>query len=540
VEILRYYISQFLYVLTYPLRMLVYAPQHMFSGMGRLRRISLPARVAILTAVFLIICVAVAVVIFVKSDLRPWEGVKLGWQFWTVITVLVVVIPIVLYKALKLWLEGDVSPFPDIDHAWRAGLAELDRQGLSLSEIPLFLVLGTAGVEHEKALFGASRLNFNVAEVPTGPSPLHWYANADGAYLVCAEASSLSTLAILGRETVAEEKSKRGPTPAPRPAGGANIRGTFAVGASGDDRSDPVAAAPAPVADIRGTMAIGGTGGLGGDVAAETPSAGRRVVKLDQKEAAEQARRLEYLCRLILRVRQPLCPINGVLTLLPFGLIQRSVAESREVQNAVKRDLNSLVRVLMLRCPVTAMVTGLEEEIGFQELVRRVGRDAAMRQRFGKGFNVQNPPLPERLDALATHACGAFEDWVYALFREKKALAKPGNTKLYALLCNIRRNVRSRLANLMVAGYARDSDADAKGEPLMFGGCYFAATGETEDRQAFVKNVFDKLPEQQEELQWTEAAYAQDEKFQRLARLALTFDTLLLATLVALVWYKFW
>jgi hypothetical protein len=172
--------------------------------------------------------------------------------------------------------------------------------------------------------------------------------------------------------------------------------------------------------------------------------------------------------------------------------------------------------------------------------VRRVGRDAAMRQRFGKGFNVQNPPLPERLDALATHACGAFEDWVYALFREKKALAKPGNTKLYALLCNIRRNVRSRLANLMVAGYARDTDADAKSEPLMFGGCYFAATGETEDRQAFVKNVFDKLPEQQEELQWTEAAYAQDEKFQRLARLALTFDTLLLATLVVLVWYKFW
>ena len=475
------------------------------------------------------ICVVVAVVLFLTSDLRPYEGVKLEWGFWTVITILVVVIPVVLYKALKLWLEGDVSPFPDIDHAWRAGLAELDRQGLSLSEIPLFLVLGTGGVEHEKAVFAASRLNFNVAEVPTGPSPLHWYANAEGAYLVCADASNLSKLAVLGRETVAEEKSKRGPTPSPRSGGPADIRGTFAVGASGGDRPEPLAA-PAPVADIRGTMAVGGAGGFGGaEAAVETPSSGRRVVKLEQKEAADQARRLEYLCRLIHRVRQPLCPVNGVLTLLPFGLIQRSVAESREVQSAVKRDLSSLVRVLMLRCPVTAMVTGLEEETGFQELVRRVGRDAAMRQRFGKGFNVQNPPLPERLDALATHACGAFEDWVYALFREKKSLAKPGNTKLYSLLCNIRRNVRSRLASLLAAGYAHDPDLDAKSEPLLFSGCYFAATGETEDRQAFVKNVFDKLPEQQEELQWTAAAYAQDEKFQRLARAAMALDTLLLA-----------
>lgn len=183
------------------------------------------------------------------------------------------------------------------------------------------------------------------------------------------------------------------------------------------------------------------------------------------------------------------------------------------------------------------MVTGLEEETGFQELVRRVGRDAAMGQRFGKGFAVQNPPIAERLDALATHACGAFEDWVYELFREKKALSKPGNTKLYALLCNVRRNVRSRLASLMVAGYATDSESEAKGESLLFGGCYFAATGETEDRQAFVKNVFDKLPDQQEELRWTQAAYAQDAKFQGLTRVALTFDTLLLVALVGLIWY---
>ena len=65
----------------------------------------------------------------------------------------------------------------------------------------------------------------------------------------------------------------------------------------------------------------------------------------------------------------------------------------------------------------------------------------------------------------------------------------------------------------------------ARSEALLFGGCYFAATGETEDRQAFVKAVLEKLPEQQEELQWTEAAYREDQRYQLAARFALAIDT---------------
>ena len=60
----------------------------------------------------------------------------------------------------------------------------------------------------------------------------------------------------------------------------------------------------------------------------------------------------------------------------------------------------------MLRCSVTALVTGIEEESGFRELVRRVGRDKARDSRFGKGFSEDNEPLGERLEALAIHACG--------------------------------------------------------------------------------------------------------------------------------------
>jgi hypothetical protein len=542
---MMYYLNRFLYWVTYPIRALFYAPGKLFSGSRRALGISLPARVAILTFLFLIICVVVSLVIFARSPERSFWGARIGWEFWTVVTVLVILIPLVLYKTLKLWLEGDVSPFPDIDHAWKAGLAALAQQGLDLSQTPLFLILGSHGEVQEKAIFDASRLSLNVREVPQGPAALHWYANPEGVYLVCTDTSSLGRLAALAQDVAAEEISQVVPAaPSIRPSAGDSIRGTIVAGSEGPAVSDePAQPPPGPLSSIRGTMNLretmkvgGGSDAIGsGGVAA----AQKKVIRLEQQEGSEQDRRLEYVCRLIRRVRQPLCPVNGILTLLPFGLLQRSVPEAIEIQKALNKDLSTVTRTLMIRCPVTAMVVGLENESGFRELVRRVGRDRAMGQRFGKGFSVSNPPIPERLEALCAHACGSFEDWVYALFREKDALSKPGNTKLYSLLCKIRRNVKSRLEGLLTAGYAWEEDSD-QGAGFFFSGCYFAATGETEDRQAFVKGVLDKLPDQQEELEWTEAAYREDQKYQSLGQLGLAVDTLLLLGLAAWIAYVWW
>ncbi len=170
--------------------------------------------------------------------------------------------------------------------------------------------------------------------------------------------------------------------------------------------------------DIRGTMVLSHSGPDVGSI--DVPNVPeKRVTKLPQHDAGDLERRLEYVCRLVRRIRQPLCPINGIVTLLPFNLIHRSVPEAIELQRAVQRDLATLQKRLMVRCPVTALVIGLEEEGGFQELVRRVGRDRALNQRFGKGFLLANPPIDERLEAVCAHACGAFEEWVYALFREQ-------------------------------------------------------------------------------------------------------------------------
>ncbi|HEX3726220.1 MAG TPA: hypothetical protein VHV08_08250, partial [Pirellulales bacterium] len=123
---------------------LLLRPLRAFPQLPRkLLGMSLAARAALLIGVFLVCCVVTAYVAFYFSQNRtPWE---LWWRPGriAVLTLLVIVIPLVVYQALRLWLEGETSRFPDIDYAWNAGLAELQRHGLVLTEIPIFLVLGS-------------------------------------------------------------------------------------------------------------------------------------------------------------------------------------------------------------------------------------------------------------------------------------------------------------------------------------------------------------------------------------------------------------
>ncbi len=105
-------------------------------------------------------------------------------------------------------------------------------------------------------------------------------------------------------------------------------------------------------------------------------------------------------------------------------------------------------------------------------------------------------------------------------------------------MCKIRRNVQSRLEAILANAFGFDPDQKSKNQSLLFGGCYFAAAGDTEDRQAFVKGVFDKLPEQQEELEWMDEALALDGKFQSLANVSFAVSTVLLLGLVGIIVWK--
>jgi hypothetical protein len=222
---------------------------------------------------------------------------------------------------------------------------------------------------------------------------------------------------------------------------------------------------------------------------------------------------------------------------LQNNVIQRGGADATEVQAAVQNDLVVLTNSFRLRFPTIALVTGLERESGFRELIRRVGFERARLQRFGKGFRVWDPATPEQLGALCMHACGAFELFIYELFREKDSLTNPekapGNRKLYTLLCQVRRDFQKRLDRILADGYAHDPDRTARASSVLFGGCYFAATGPNEATQAFTQSVFERLLEEQEELEWQPGIVREDAWYRRLSFACFALDAALLVAAAA-------
>ncbi len=541
---MMYWITRIIGFTVVPLQNLIYWIARLIPGLRKLPRISVPLRYAILSFVSLLIIAFALYLRYRSQDYTATRDQWLNQKTLLMVGGLLIVIPICVYFAVKMLMQGAISQFPDIDFAWSAGMESLKQNGVDVAQTPIFLVFGNA--DHATALniHRASRISMNVKQIPEGPGALHWYANQEGVFLFLTNASSLSRLAATARAS--NEMARQAPGPAAaRPSAG--YTGTIQAGgggggASGGSPMQTIAPGASPVGEhtvrVDGgspgpqsglppassaamqTMQASPMRSMGGPIPS-TAQMMEPVIKpqLGPADINLQTARLEYVCSLIQRLRNPVCPINGALVLLPFQLVEQA---PEQFQALVQRDLAVVRDHLKLRFPVTVMVHEMEREPGFRELVRRVGVERAKIQRFGKGNDVWTPPTVNRLEAVAKHACGAFEDWSYMLFREHDGLRKPGNSKLFSLLCRVRGDFVQNLERILAYGFGHNpnsskNESDVDG--LMFSGCYFSATGETEDRQAFVHSVLKKLAEQEAELSWTAAAVAEDEKYQLAANL---------------------
>jgi hypothetical protein len=534
------------------LRSLIRMPSNLY--------VSLPVGAAAIVALFLVICVAVVVMVNLDAD-RSFLG--LWWGRLPIVFGVIALITVVTYYGVKLWMEPGVSAFEDIDLAWRLGVEELEKKGIILTETPLFFLFGSAGERFERGLISASRLELAVDGAPRGGEhPLHWYANRDGIYLVLTKVGCVSDL-HREQARIDDEHSAarfRGGESAPaeqpsllRPAAG-DIRTTAmpdqgTVPGGGllqnplSERS-PFAARSAGGGDIKGTMTFdaGGGGHAGQTLIFQTPgesTAPKPKAVLDRAQSDIASQRLEHLCRLARRARATLCPMNGAMLLLPYNMLVADRETAGELRKAAVADMTTAVRALKLRFPTTTLVTNLETERGFHELVLRLGPEKTKNQRFGKGFDVWARTTREQVESINAQACGAFESFIYHLFREKGALDKPQNRKLYALLCKVRYYVQNRLGSILVETYAEDPETERRVEAPLFSGCYFAATGETPGEQAFVKNVFDRLPDQQEDVDWTPAALREDRTYGLFANIGWLFSLVLLGILAFMAYRKF-
>jgi ImcF (intracellular multiplication and macrophage-killing)-related protein len=520
-------------------------PDEVEEVLRRVRRpVSVPAKASCLTFVFLILAVVVTLIVVLVTG----QSMNFGLFWYLAVGALVVVIPIVVYRAVTLWMFDESGRYPDIAYAWNSGISELAVHGMSLDSAPLFLIIGTGSERMRRSFMAASGGEFYMNGVCDSGSPLYWYANNEGIFVylndVCwaNAAISLYEVSTEGRrrglpgdvpqEGVGPKKvmralgtlvpNLRGPSgPPPRrtdtpmhhedPAlptdqgadvqvelpdmAGGGYMGTITPGQiMANAPAGQPRAKPATVASGRGAAA----------------ASSRVINRLTSQQSSQQLQRLEHFCSVLRRRRHPVCPVNGILTLLPFEMLKAGDQEVAELERAISADISTIYNELQLRCPVTAVVVGMDQERGFRELIRRIGREDVAKQRFGQRFDLRTPATVDELRKFTSHVCGTFEDWVYTLFRQEEALSHPGNTALYALLCKVRRTLKSRLGDVLGKGFGYDQKGNKI--PVLFSGCYFAATGPKSDRQAFVSGLLSKLYDEQEDIEWTDAALREDRR----------------------------
>ncbi len=403
-----------------------------------------------------------------------------------------------LYRVLSLDIEPVASDFPDIDHAWGQALEALHRADIHLDNAPLFLILGWPS-SSEEDFFRAAGLKSQVKQVPNDPgAPLHVTANRDGIWLTCPGAS------LLGQYH--------------NPMDGSAALDQSALATLADEGVDPFR-----------TMGMAAGGGetlrvedfLGSFKKGQEKGPAARLNRVDEPEL--HLARLRHLCRLITRDRQGFCPINGVLLVLPIAVADAR-GDLEEIAEACRRDLTTAFDAFRMRCPVLGLICGLEELPGFADLVERLSGDQVrkrMGQRFPLVHELTAAEVPEKVEGAVEAVSGSlFPSMVHALFQVESPGGESAeevlrlNSQLFRFVQAIVEK-GERLGRLV-----RDSLPSLRGEPVMFGGCYFAGTGrDSATDQAFASGVLMRMiKEDQDNVTWTAETLNDDAAAQRLAR----------------------
>ena len=413
-----------------------------------------------------------------------------------------------LIAAIQLLLAKDVSEFEDIDRAWEVGLDALAREGFDLHWLPIFLVAG-ASPQQRKSLFASTRLQWKVtpSDDPSA-SALAFYACDEAVFICLDDVGAMprqSSKPAISRAVQVGTQSDYGPQATLRP-------GAVQAAAQQTRRPEQIQTgdrtlAPGAIqqAVTGATMAPPRAARFGetirpGEVASAVAATAVRPVpleKLSQEELRLAQRRINYFCSKLTSEREPYCPINGLLQVLPIRWTQSPSHEP--LYAAAAQDVQSLHQSLHMQFPVVCLHAGIEDLTGLQQFIERGReldsrfRDSRAGSRFPAGLAIDE----KSSDWVVDRAVTWFRDWVYAEFA--KQLASPTNRQLYQFLCSLSER-RGRLTRELrtVMGELRLN------QPIRLSGYYFAATGDEAARQGFVHGVMQRLMSEQNDVAWSQ------------------------------------
>lgn len=505
--------------------------------------LSLAGRIALCVAVFQILVVLLGTALLVLGDGRQvieawWRPGKLA-----VLAVLLVLTPALVYQAARLWLERDVSRFPDIVEAWQAALTELRWQGISPADTPLFLVLGAASDEEEERLLAEAPCEFVAMGAPQGAAALHVYGGPDAIFVCLATCARLSDIVRhADRRSVAAVPAAVPGLEASAVASSDAIRGTVMIGQA--EAETPVEAAPPvmpahvpPIAAGRNdTIDISQVA-----VATEAPSMRSPSPQAATADRREMRERLAYFCGLLRGARGGVAALNGIMAIVPGGRLMRGSVDPQSLGQALGDDVATVLATTGVRPPVVVVAACMESEPGFVEFIRRM--PAAQRnQRVGQKFPTGIPASHDQLGSLAVRACAHVEDLITGrLFRAPDALSVAGNDRLATLLARLRGDLAPRLKTVLQRALLAP-EGESNGMTPFVAGCYLVSSGAAENARGFIRGVFERFIDPDTgclgDLEWTSQELAADEASRGLARMLWIFSGVVFAAVAAAVVWR--
>lgn len=399
-----------------------------------------------------------------RYDLARYVEAPTNWLAHLWLPLLALILYANAWTAVFLWRTlrplARPSPFPDIDQAWEEERSSAERAGIHINRLPVFLIVGRP-VGDIPALFEAARVKVTEYSAPGFP-PVRLFASREAVFVASDECSLLGSLAGMAAVEPGEESEE---TTEPTPP-------TIAVPSLAADADSP----PEPEA---------------------TPVPAVPLAK-DPARIALLTARLRHLCHLLRETRRPLCPINGIVLLVP-ETCTRTSALANQAGYFAAEDLRAAAEVLQLRCPVVGIVCDCEQIPGFDEFLKRVPM-ARRKQRLGRKLpSLARLPVSDRQALIQGSVRWVTTTLVPRLvYRVMPSFSEPGPN--------------ARLLQLTVAVHARTDAlvrfftralAPENNEAVLPIGCYFAATGRIAETQGFLTDVLSQLLDCQNFVAWT-------------------------------------
>ncbi len=460
------------------------------------------------------------------------------------------IVRVVLYLLAILGIEEE-GEFPDIDRPWEKAMAALNDDGLSIDDLPLFLVNGLTPQQEQSVFQEAAGIDWLVVSPPANETnaPLRVFANTDAIFISCTGIGSVSCQQGkvvdgnmtgggrmnapigVGNQTqvaggpggiMAAARAGTGtivggaaPPPKPPKVGGTVAPGgapPMAASAPPSAASPPPTSAPAAPPKATGTLvsirsalaqATMSPGGvqraMKSFASADAQDKGygkKQVAPISEEEGEFGSRRMDYLCTKIREARSPYCPINGFMQAIPVTWAA-SEEYAKKLAPAIRYDVETVHESLQLQFPVVVVFSELDSLPGLKEFLVRLERiqrgirNSRAGSRFWPGATIDAKSVELVLD----RAMNWFRGWIYAAFADDISSAE--NQSLFHLLCSIRQK-KSALEVLLRGSLYQVTDPE-----MRLSGCYFSATGAGATEQGFIRGVLDRLVEMEEEVAWS-------------------------------------